>query len=76
MEEEGLPVMPPCCRPNMSGQPPLTLQQFLGQVYNPLFAKLWTIVRAVIHTHTHTASLRTVLSSMASSQPGAEACVC
>ena len=50
MEEEGLPVMPPCCRPNMSGQPPMTLQQFLGQVHNSFFAKLWTLTRAVTHS--------------------------
>ncbi|KAL0035121.1 hypothetical protein WJX79_001613 [Trebouxia sp. C0005] len=31
MEEEGLPVMPPCCRPNTNGQAHMTLQQFLGQ---------------------------------------------
>ncbi len=58
MEEEGLPVMPPCCRPNMSGRAPLTLQQFLGQVHNPLFAKLWTIVRAVTLTHTQPACVQ------------------
>ena len=32
MEEEGLPVMPPCCRPTLTGEPPMTLQHFLGQV--------------------------------------------
>ena len=32
MEEEGLPVIPPCCRPTPTGPPPMTLHHFLGQV--------------------------------------------
>ena len=34
MEEEPLPVRPPCCRPSPTGEPPqLSLQHFLGQVH-------------------------------------------
>ena len=36
MEEEGLPVNPPCCRPTLTGEPPMTLQHFLGQVRHHL----------------------------------------
>ncbi len=79
MEEEGLPVMPPCCRPNMNGQAPMTLQQFLGQVAQPvpchtvdLYQSSYTQPACVQWSQAwpeqlHTASLRTVVSSMASS---------
>ena len=43
MEEEGVPVMPPCCRPTLTGGVAMTLQHFLGQVRGHTFFMLLTV---------------------------------